>query len=194
MIFRMEKLAFFNLRIYKIVSFIIGLVVLASLIYAAVNYSTLQESITERFGEHVQNYGYAAVFLLTFLVEISPQPFVSSIFPMITGFIIGLDFYTLFSFTISAVIISSLFSYYLGIYLGKRATSKIIGEENYDKAQERFDKYGRFGMAILALTPIPYFPIVAGLFKMNLSDFILYGIIPRILHFIILSLFLFWVL
>lgn len=49
-------------------------------------------------------------------------------------------------------------------------------------------------MAVLALTPIPYFPILGGLFKMKVSDFIIYGIIPRILNFFILGWLFMWVL
>lgn len=183
----------YHVRVYRLITFLVGLLVLGLMIYSLVNYSYLHNSINAEFAEFVGKYGLLSVFILTFLVEISPQPFVSSIFPLLTGFILGLDPFYLFTFTILAVISSSLFAYYVGIHLGKKITIRIIGQDNYEKARSRFKRYGKAGMAILALTPIPYFPILAGLFKMDLVDFILYGVIPRIIHFIVLGSFLVWV-
>ena len=96
--------------------------------------------------------------------------------------------------TITAVITASYFSYIIGIIYGKRITIKLIGEEKYDLSYEYSKKYGKLGIAILALTPLPYFPILAGLFKMNLKDFTIYAVISRIIHFLIFGWILYWLL
>jgi len=57
--------------------------------------------------------------------------------------------------------------------------------ENIDKART---------MAVLALTPLPYFPILAGIFKMRFVDFIIYAIFPRVIHMIGYGYLIWWVL
>lgn len=190
----MEKRGYLKFRLYKAINILIAVAVIATLIYSFLNYNSIETSLNEELGENIEKYGYLAVFVLTFLIEISPQPFVSSIFPLLTGVLLGLNPYYLFLMVILSVLASSIFAYYLGISLGRKVTVRLVGKENYNNAHKRFKKHGKWGMAVLALTPIPYFPILGGLFKMKVSDFIIYGIIPRLINFFILGWIFIWVL
>ena len=182
-----------NIKKLKIASLTLGLIVLLVFIYSIINYSLLQNQINDSLGNQVQKYGYIAVFILAFILEISPQPFASAIVPYTNGLILGLEFKSLLITTIAGVIIASLTAYVIGIKYGKRVTVKLVGEENFEKSYDTFKKYGKPGMALLALTPLPYFPIIGGLFKMNFKDFILFAIIPRIIHFLVFGYILFLV-
>ena len=182
-----------NIKKIKIFSIILGILALLLFFYSFVNYSLLQNQINESLGVQVQKYGYIAVFILAFILEISPQPFASAIVPYTNRLVLGLDFKILLTTTIIAVILSSITAYIIGIKYGKRLTVKFVGEENFEKSYNTFQKYGKPGMAVLALTPLPYFPILGGVFKMNFKDFLLFAIIPRIIHFLIFGYFLFWV-
>jgi|APSaa5957512576_1039674.scaffolds.fasta_scaffold63058_1 uncharacterized membrane protein YdjX (TVP38/TMEM64 family) len=181
-------------RTIKIISFIFGLIVLALFIYSLVNYKFLQKEINYALGERVEDYGLPAVFVLGFLLEISPQPFASALVPFANGLLIGINFESLLVATLIAVILASLFAYWLGIYLGKPIVIKMVGKEKYDKSDNLFKKYGKAGMAVLALTPLPYFPIFAGIFKMRFADFIIYAVFPRMIHMFVYGYIALWVL
>jgi len=181
-----------NIKKLKIASLILGLIVLLVFTYSIINFSLLQNQINDSLGNQVQKYGYIAVFILAFILEISPQPFASAIIPYTNGLILGLDFKSLLTVTIVGVILSSLTAYAIGIRYGEKVTIKLVGKENFEKSDKTFKKYGKPGMALLALTPLPYFPILGGVFKMDFKDFLLFAIIPRIIHFLIFGYFLFW--
>jgi len=174
-----------SIKKIKILSSIFALIILILFIFSLINYSVLSNQVDESLNNQVEKYGYIGVFILAFILEISPQPFASALVPYANGIIFGLDFKLLLAITILAVILSSLTAYWIGLKYGKRVAIKFTGEETYQKYHNIFKKYGKPGMAILALTPIPYFPILAGLFKMNLKNFIIFAVIPRIFHFLV---------
>ncbi len=174
-----------NIKIIKAISFTIALIVLAFFIYSLVNYKVLKNQVESSIDNQVEKYGYWAVFTLSFILEISPQPIASAIIPFTNGLILGLDPLALFSATLLGAILASFVAYAIGLRYGKSLTIKITGEETYEKYNKYFKKYGKAGMSLLALTPIPYFPIIGGLFKMKFKDFIIYAIIPRIIHLVV---------
>jgi membrane protein YqaA with SNARE-associated domain len=178
----------------KILSFILGLIVLAFFIYSLINYKVLQNELEGALGEKVEQYGLPSVFVLGFLLEISPQPFASALVPFANGVLIGLDFTKLLIFMLVGVVLASFFAYWLGIYCGKAIAVKLVGLAKYDGAHKTFKKYGRLGMAILALTPLPYFPILGGIFKMKFIDFVLYAVFPRMIHMVVYGYLIAWVL
>ena len=172
-------------KLLRKLSFILGLIVLALFIYTLINFGLLQNQLEAGLENQILKYGYISIFIISFLLEGLPQPFVSAIFPFITGVVLGLDFKLLLLVTISGAIISGFFAYTIGLIYGKKLAIKITGEENFQTYHDLFKRYGKLGMTIIALTPLPYFPILAGVFKMYLGDFIRFAVIPRILHFLI---------
>jgi len=182
------------IKLLKITSFTLGLIVLFFFVYSLINFSLLQNQIEESLANQVETYGYLAVSVFAFILEITPQPFASALIPYSNGLILGLGFIPLLTITIISVISASLVAYAIGIKYGKTITIKLVGEENYEKSYETFKKYGKPGMALLALTPIPYFPILGGIFKMSLKEFLIFAVFPRIIHFLIFGWVIYWML
>ncbi|MBT4166350.1 hypothetical protein HOE04_04900 [archaeon] len=174
-------------KLLRTLSFILGLTILALFIYTIINFGFLQNQLEAGLKNQILQYGYISIFLISFLLEGLPQPFVSAIFPFITGVVLGLDFKLLLLITIAGAILSGFIAYAIGIIYGKKIAIKIAGEENYQTYHNLFKKYGKLGMTIIALTPLPYFPILAGVFKMNLGDFIRFAVLPRIIHFLVFA-------
>lgn len=178
----------------KIVSLIIGILVLLFFFYGLVNYKILNKEISERVEFYVEKYGYYSVFIFSFILEISPQPFVGAIGTLASGLVVGLNFYYLLLLVIAAGTISAITAYSIGRIYGKRFVIRLFGEENYEKYNLLFRKYGKLAISLAALTPIPYFPIITGVFKMKAVDFVVYALFVRIIHFTIFSYLLFAVL
>jgi len=172
-------------KLLRTLSYFLGLAILALFIYALINFGLLQNQLETSLENQILKYGYISIFIIAILLEGLPQPFVSAIFPFITGVVLGLDFKLLLLITIAGAILSGFVAYAIGIIYGKKIAIKIAGKENYQTYHDLFKRYGKLGMTIIALTPLPYFPILAGVFKMNLGDFIRFAVIPRIFHFLI---------
>ncbi|MFH1359319.1 MAG: VTT domain-containing protein [archaeon] len=188
----MEKIR--KAKLVRIISFVLGLVVIGVFIYLAFRYGYLGKDVESIFGKGVLKYGYVAVFIFSFLLEAAPQPFASSLVPLAIGVLVGLDFEALIAYTLIAVVLASLVSYWVGIFFGKRIVVKIVGKERFLSYELYFQKYGKAAMIILAVTPIPYFPILGGIFKMKFNDFVVYAVIPRIAQVIAYGYVISWVL
>ena len=85
-------------------------------------------------------------------------------------------------------------AYFIGTGLSKKYGAELVGEESYEKNIELFRKYGRFGISILALTPLPYFPVLTGIFRMTFRNFLIFAIAPRIFHFLIFSYVIYYII
>jgi membrane protein YqaA with SNARE-associated domain len=133
----------------------------------------------------VSNYGYFAIFFLSFLVDFVEQPLSPDV-PMVAGIILGANFYACIILASLGSIVGSVISYSLGKKYGEEFLVDSYGQEKYKKWEKIYMKHGRLTMLIAALTPLPYviFCWIAGIFKLDKFDFLFYGIIARILRFI----------
>jgi membrane protein YqaA with SNARE-associated domain len=126
--------------------------------------------------------GYFGVLLFSFLLEISFQ-LIGPDLLLVAGVLMKMKmFYLLFSI-ITGSIIAGFLGYHLGLVYGDSILSFALRKRNMIKAIEIFKIYGKFGLTILALTPLPYFPILGGIFSLRLKEFIIYAMIPRIIRY-----------
>lgn len=176
-----------NFSILRIISLIIFIFFIALLIYSLVNYKIFNKQINEKIEYFIDKYGFISVFITAFLLEISPQPFVSGLAPMASGLVFGMDYNILLIVVCSAVILSSLFAYFLGLIYGEKIALEFLDIKTYKKYIKLFKKYGNAMMSIIAFTPLPYFPVLAGVFKMKIADFVVYALFFRILYYFISS-------
>lgn len=183
-----------SLNRFKKIVFYVSFVSLIAIILIIINYGIFGEALSAELTAFLEKWGYISAFILAFSIEIIPQPFISSLFVFATGYTLGLTFTKLLIVTMAGAILSNFVAYFLGIRFGVNLTKKIIGEESYENTHVMFKKYGNIGMTILALTPLPYFPILGGLFKMSFRDFLVYAIIPRLFHFAIFSYLIYYIL
>ncbi|MDD4761728.1 MAG: VTT domain-containing protein [Candidatus Pacebacteria bacterium] len=170
---------------FKIIFLIIGLLILASLLILNFNY--FKQSISDFIENRLVSWGYLGFFLFIFLLEALPQPFLSALIPLVTGVILGFNAIYLIWLTVIGSVLANYAAYYLGLSLENSAVSLFIKEENYNKSLRWFNKYGKKSFSLLALSPLPYFPMLGGVFKMSFYEFTKYAIIPRIIHYLIFS-------
>src|SRR3989344_4850903 len=79
------------------------------------------------------------------------------------------------------------FAYFFGRVYGEPIARYFVSEKNYLKTKQWFEKYGIKAFFVLALLPLPYFPIMAGIFNIKPRELTIYAIIPRIFHFVIFT-------
>lgn len=163
----------------------LGLIILVSLIILNFNY--FEKTISSFIESRLITWGYIGFFFFVFLLEAIPQPFLSALILLVSGSLLGLNFIILFWLTLLSSILANYTAYFLGLSLKESAINLLISENSYRKYLSWFEKYSRKSITILALTPFLYFPIIGGIFKMKLSEFTKYAVIPRIIHFLIFS-------
>jgi membrane protein YqaA with SNARE-associated domain len=126
--------------------------------------------------------GYIGMLIFSSLLEISFQ-LIGPDLLLVAGMIIKMKmFYLLFSI-ITGSIIAGFIGYHLGLVYGDSILRFALKKRNMIKAMEISKKYGKIGLTILALTPLPYFPILGGIFRLRLREFIIYALIPRVIRY-----------
>ena len=169
----------------KIISAIIALIVIVLLVFSVINYRVLHKTASEKVSSYVGRYGLLAVFLFIFVLEVSPQPFISGLAPLASGLAFGIPDYSILTIAVISVIISGFAAYSFGWVYGDNVTSKLVGKKNYDKYVKLAKKHGNSALAIVAFSPIPYFPVLAGAFKIDIKNFFIFGVFFRIIHYLV---------
>jgi len=86
------------------------------------------------------------------------------------------------------IVVGSTLGSLLGFYIGKRKgyllARELYGKEKVDKMKSILDSYGKWFVALSAISPLPYIPLIFGSLNMEGRKFIYYGLIPRILGII----------
>jgi len=154
-------------------------VVIVALVFLVVfaKYATLEQEIQQ----YVSVYGFIAIFVIAFVVDILMQPIGPEI-PLIAGIVSGLNVFGVVLFTALGSALASLVGYWLGQKYGHKGFMKIYPEKVYKKWKRRYLRNGNLVLAIAALSPVPYVPVcwLSGMFEMKKMHFVFFGIVTRI--------------
>jgi membrane protein YqaA with SNARE-associated domain len=170
-----------NKVIFRIISILnASILILALLLSFAliVQYFLNKEDITE----FAMTYGYNGILICSFLLEVSFQLIGPDVL-LATGIVIGMNTYYLLASIITGSLVAGFIGYYLGLVYGNSILNYTLNREKADKAIGIFEKYGKVGLTLLALTPMPYFPILGGIFRLRLNDFIIFALLPRSIRY-----------
>ncbi|MFQ6618168.1 MAG: YqaA family protein [Fidelibacterota bacterium] len=132
----------------------------------------------------ISRYGYGGIFLLS-LTSAIYQPVGPDIFIVGEG---GLGFnpYIAALIALTGTIIGVSIAYIFGVYLGYPLMARLFKKRIsiVNRAEDLVKKYGIWGVAIGAFSPVPLTQIcwLAGIFKMPLAKYylaLLIGLVPR---------------
>jgi membrane protein YqaA with SNARE-associated domain len=84
-------------------------------------------------------------------------------------------------------VLASGFGYFIGMKFGYPVLRFMASEENLEKAQNLFKKWGILAVALGAFTPVPYTIVVflAGISKMNFKKFMIAGFVGRFPRYVL---------
>jgi len=154
-------------------------------IYVIINYKFIGQQVQETIG----GYGYLAMFLISFLLDILFQP-IGPELPLTIGLLTKLNPLITIILVILGSISASFLSFFLGKKYGELGIKKLYKNKVYNKWSKYYNKYGKFALTISALTPIPYVPFCwfSGILNMKNRTFFLFAIFPRIIRIIFVGL------
>jgi membrane protein YqaA with SNARE-associated domain len=171
--------------IHFIIWLITILVILLS-VWSIVNFKFLQNYVSSQ----VETTGYVAIFIISFIFESIPS-IIGPDAPLLTGLLIGLNLWIVLGILLISTTFSALLSYYFG-HKSSKYIKFISEKKQWRKYEELFKKYGKAGMVIAALTPVPYIPALAGIFKMDFKYFLFVVTLLREIKYCIVAFFLYW--
>jgi len=173
----------------KIFLWILNLLVIFLLIWSLVNYQILNQEV----GEIVKVWGIVAMIFFVIVLEGAPV-FVGSSIAVASILAMGIfnPWLILFLFLFSAVI-GNIFYFYLGHFSGKTILN-YFDKRDVKRYKMLFRKYGKAAMFIMAVSPIPYFPTLIGVFKIKSPYLVSEILIVRLIRHTIVFLVWFWIL
>jgi len=172
-------------QIAHIVAITLTLAVLMVFIYTLINFKILRNDISQA----VQSGGILIMTVFYFLLEGIPN-FVGLEPVMISAILLKINFWTIFFWICVAVILANSFSYYFG-YVASGYVKGFVDKEKLENYEDLWHKHGKKAMVITAITPIPYIPALAGVFKMKASYFYTWVLFSRLARHFGVLLFLF---
>jgi membrane protein YqaA with SNARE-associated domain len=99
---------------------------------------------------------------------------------------IDLSIWTIALITFVTNILGAIVGFFLGKKLGHPVCVRIFGEEKIERAEVFFRKWGKFGVFLMAFTPLPFKVACwgAGIFEMRFLHFLFSAILGRAAHFL----------
>ena len=168
---------------------LLNILVILLLIWSLINYKLLNQEVSQ----FVQVWGLLAIIFLVILLEGAPI-FVGS--GLVVASVLAMNIINpwliLFLFLFFALVGNILY-FYLGYFSGKRIF-KYFKKKNVKKYEELFKKYVFTAMIITAVSPIPYLPTLAGIFRMTSPILITKVLVIRMIRHVVVFLFWFYII
>jgi membrane protein YqaA with SNARE-associated domain len=172
-------------RVIEIISIlIIGVIFLLSYLF--------KDQLAYWIGKEVEIYGLVIIFFLAFMLEIIPQ-YLGPHVLIVEARILEIPLTEIYITIIIGSLLGSILAFEIGKKFGKRIIKKYSSKEFYKKLKEKTKQYGKWVMVIAGISPIPYLPIVFGSLEIKRKDFFLYGIIPRMIGYLLFSALMYFV-
>jgi len=172
-------------KLIKSFIWILNISIIFILIWSIVNYKVLNREVTGI----VLVGGLIAMIFLVILLEGAPV-FVGA--SLVVAVVLTMNsfnpWFILFLFLVSAII-GNIIYFYIGYSFGKKIF-KYFDKKDVEKYEKLFKKYGKATMLLMAVSPIPYLPTLAGVFRINSPCLIAKILLVRMIRHTIV--FLFW--
>lgn len=167
-----------EIRIINIVIFTIIILIAA---YSILNYSILKNYIIS----FLNNYGLLSLFIIVFVFEFFPQV-MSPDYSLLLAIGLGMDVYNAIIIAMIASVIAGVSAFLIGYHYGFATIAPFFRQKDLDKTLKFWDAHGKWFVLAAGVIPlpIPYFPLIFGALRMELKEFLLWGVIPRMLCFI----------
>lgn len=169
-------------RKIEIIDTLICLVLVALSIICLLSYNFFKYAVTQQ----IFGYGFVGMFVGGAFLDFVPQ-LLNPFLVILVGIASGINVHAAVIMVSLGSAAASVFGFELGNAYGPRFIAPLFNRTTMPKILEFWQKHGNIIVLISALTPVPYVPLVFGALKMKRRDLWIYGIIPRVLSFIVVG-------
>jgi uncharacterized membrane protein YdjX (TVP38/TMEM64 family) len=160
----------------EIVTVIVFLIIIGIFLYSLTNMISLDEKLKAE----IYYYGIWGTFLSSAVLDLIPQ-FLSPFMVLATVIVAGLNVHTAVLLVVLGSTIGSLIGFALGKKYMFRVVNYFVKPETVDRMTNLMNHYGKLAVPISAVTPLPYVPMVFGALNFSKRNFIIYGLLPRVI-------------
>lgn len=175
--------------IIKIIAGIIAIFFLITIIIGILNYAFFEKQVSSQLAA----YGIAGLFFITVILEFFPQ-YITAHVGIVSAALFNINPIQTLLTILSGSILGSLIGFEVGRIYGQEFVKDLIGNKKFKKAEIGINKRGKWIVSLAAISPIPYVPMIIGVLKMSRRKFILWGILPRSIGYIIATILVYFVL
>ena len=172
-----------NEKILKIITISFAIVFLVLFVLSIV----YQKEIESNLGSNLENYGGLFLFFLAFIIELIPN-YLSPHLGIINAYVLNINLKTTVLFLVLGSIIGSVLGFEVGKKYGAKLAKNFLGDKKIKMIEKRVNQKIRWGILLAAISPLPYLPIVLGSTKLLRKNFFFFGVIPRSIGIIIITL------
>ena len=91
-------------------------------------------------------------------------------------------------------VIGSLAGFEVGLRYREKVLATFVSPRRREAMADLLERRGKWALLVTAVTPLPYIPVLFGTLPLSRTQFTLYAVIPRVLYFLYVTVFAFWVL
>ncbi len=169
-------------RKIEIIDTLIAMTLVALSILCLFSYQFFKTAVTQQ----ILAFGAAGLFISSAFLEFVPQV-LNPYLVILVGIASGIGVYIVTVTVILGSVFGSVLGFELGNVYGPRLITTLLNKDTTIKLLDFWEKHGRAFVFVSALTPVPYVPLLFGSLKMPRRDFWLWGILPRMIGFIIIG-------
>ena len=176
-----------NLTRRNIIGFfviVVTLFVLVGFTYGIVNYNSIRGEVFQL----INDYGFYSLFGITAFLELFPQMLSPHVAILIASSF-ELNPYLVFLYVVLGSIFGSGLGFFLGRKYGYEFVKDFVADKTLKKIEFGINHKGRWFVFVTTFTPIPYLPLAFGAVDMTWKNFIIFGMIPRALTYLIVVIF-----
>ena len=167
---------------------IIGIIILLLFITIFILSIVYQENIKSLISKEMLVYGIITLSIISFFLDFIPQ-YITPHLLIIQSKLLGLPTALTFSLIITGAFLGSIAGFEIGKKYGMGMVEKMYNKKNAKKIKQKIKKYGKWVIALAAISPLPYIPIIFGSMGIDREEFWKYGITMRMIGMIIFALF-----
>ena len=168
----------------KIVGIVLSVLIVAMLIVTFL----ISDYIELTIKNYLEVYGGATILISIFLIEILPQ-YAPPHAVTAAALLLGFPFYETFLLSIIGIVFADLIGFEIGKRYGTRFVDYYFNKKSKGKFGKAMNLHGRWFLFVAAISPVPYLPVVFGSLHIQRFNFLIFGVIPRVLGVVIITLF-----
>jgi len=138
--------------------------------------------------KEVIGYGLLMMFVISFFLEILPQ-YITPHLLLIEAAILGFPLLTSLILVIAGSTAGSIAGFEIGKHYGKKIIKKIYNEKKFASIEKKVIQHEKWILPLAAVSPVPYIPLIFGSIGVTRKNFLIFGVITRILGLAAFSIF-----
>lgn len=166
-------------KIIRFIGFLLIVAIAASFLYILLNHEDLRTTLSRE----IEAYGPIGLVISGFVIDLFGGPIGPEV-SITSGLLTGMSVGAVVLFTFLGSIIGTLVNYAFGRFVLGYGAEQALTQRKFEKWQRLFIRHRRISMLLGALTPVPYevVCILAGIFKVRLTEYIIFTIGGRFIR------------